>query len=73
MKTEFVALSPIGTLAIFGAGVFVGEAIHGGLHWPLYGILAALLLLLARSDARTPFFNGSYRLGWFAWTKEGEL
>lgn len=67
MKDDFIALSWAGAFALMFAGFLLGEAYKD--HDIIYVLLAVLLLLSVRSDARTGFISGTYERGWFAWKK----
>jgi hypothetical protein len=67
MKSDFIAVSLAGAFGILFAGFLLGEAYKD--HDPIYVLMAVLVLLVVRSDARIPFETGSYKRGWFIWTK----
>jgi hypothetical protein len=69
MKTEFVALTPAGAFALLFAGFLIGEAYA---RWDAFYLLMALLMLLiARNDARVQSQTGRYKLGWLFWKRTG--
>ena len=70
MKSEFVALSWAGVFGLAFAGFLLGEAYKD--HDIMYVLIATLMVLVVRSDARTGFEGGSYKRGWFAWSKDDD-
>lgn len=67
MKSDFIALSWAGAFGLMFAGFLLGEAYKD--HDLMYVLMAVLLLLIVRGDARMGFESGSYKRGWFVWTK----
>jgi hydroxymethylglutaryl-CoA reductase len=72
VKTEYIAFSPHGALAIIGAGVVVGLAIQAAdlSHAVALLISAGVLALYARSDAKAAIANGTYSERKCVWRRD---
>lgn len=69
MKTEFIALSQAGAIALFCAGGFLGMAItQRDIGAALIGVLCAAV---ARENSQESFETGSYGRGWLMWKRRG--
>lgn len=64
MKTEFIALSPMGAFSLALAGFMFAQADAVMILW------GALCLFVARENARERFESGTYHFGWFMWKKD---
>lgn len=70
MKTEYIAFSPFGAIALaiscylFGHSLATWQA--GAPHsvWLMPTIVAAMILVAVRSDAREPIANGTFERNW---------
>lgn len=70
--SEFVPMSLISIVAVFGAGFMFAEAMedfHQGLPAAGEAFLAIMFLILARPDKHV-MRSGTYRRGFFVWRRD---
>jgi hypothetical protein len=70
VKTEYIALTPLGFAAAVIAGILIGATVNAPSATNIVSLLsiAAILALHVRNDARQPIGTGSYRrTAFLAW------
>lgn len=74
-KSEFIAISWLGFVAIFACGFMLASAIEGWRHSePISAevFMAVMFALIARSDMKTKMNSGTYRRRLLAWRRESQ-